>query len=153
MTALPLWLSGAPDWFDREWRAAKEDLRADSTARDPWVDWFDRRIAGHATAFALPRAADQAIQIRIAEQDDAFWARDRAAINADIQQWIDEATPPDVPAQRPNELQTEIRNGRVARVNAPPQPTNPEQDQRRRDAWQAMRDALDDYLADGPADN
>lgn len=153
MTALPLWPSGRPDWFDLEWQFAKRDLAGDGNVSDPWIDWFDRRIAGHATAFALPRAADEAIQIRIADQDDAFWDRGSAAVNADIQAWIDAAASPDIPPQRPHELITAVRDGRVALVHARPVPTTPDQDQRRRDAWQAIRDALDDYRADGPADN
>lgn len=153
LTAQPLWLTDRPGWFDRAWQSTKQDLTGDATARDPWIGWFERRIAGHATAFALPRAADEAIQIRIAEQDDAFWERGRAAVNADIQAWIDAATPLSIPPQHPDELITTVHDGRVALVHVPPLPATPDQDQRRRDAWQAIREALNDYRADGPADN
>ncbi|MBX9813807.1 MAG: hypothetical protein K2X76_03820, partial [Sphingomonas sp.] len=155
MTALPLWLGERPAWFDSVWRKRKRELLFNGTNALPLLDWFERRIEGHETAFALPPATDETLQIRIAEQPDEFWKRDFAAINADIARAIDVLTPaePEIPPQRPAEVQTVIRDGRLALAHDPPAPIAPDQDARRQAAWRAIRGALDDYVAAGPTNN
>lgn len=153
LLARPLWLIDRPDWFDAAWQVAARELSADGKRTDPWIGWFDRRIAGHATGFALPPDADRAVQIKIAEQRGDFWSRYSAKINADIQAWIDDAVSPKIPPQHPNDLQTIARDGRVARLIVPPAPVGADQELRRRAAWDAIRTAVDDWLADGPTNS
>lgn len=155
MTGLPLWRGGRPDWFGNRWSRLEREMRAAGGGPLPLLNWFERRIEGHATAFALPPAEDQALQIRIALQKDEFWNRSFAAVNADIQAWIDELAPaePQIPPQHPSDLQTELREGHIALVQLPPEPIERGQDARRQQAWQAIRIAVDDYLADGPTNN
>jgi hypothetical protein len=153
LVAQPLWLDMPPAWFATNWAQARTALQAMDASYALWIRWFERRIEGRTAAFDLPPAADREVQIRIAQQEQLFWNRDPGEINSDIQSWIDAATPPDIPAQHPSEIQTLERDGRVARAQIPPAATEPDQDARRQAAWREIRNALDDYLADGPAAN
>jgi hypothetical protein len=153
--------SERPGWFEPEWQKTRDYLLSRNQGYELWIDWFQRRIEGHKTAFDLPRDVDKKIQIRIAEQKDDFWEKGPAVVNAEIQSWIDAARteiakdkkPPEIPSQIPNELQTFARDGRVARLPTPPLPVDEIQEYRRRQAWQAITDALNDYIAGGEAQN
>lgn len=154
---MPLWPNHTPMWFNESWQVAQRTLLRADPSHDLWQRWFERRIEGHSSAFALPADTDARVQSwladRTAQQDKGFWERDAAEINRDIQRTINELAPLNIPAQHPHELQTFARDGRVARMQAPLHSDNPAQDLRRRDAWNAIRKALDDYMNDGPANN
>jgi hypothetical protein len=159
----PLWLEGVPDLFDKAWQASKNSMQTPLYGVRLWADWYQRRIDGRRTAFDLPIVEDQLLQLRIFTQPNEFWRREPAIVHDEIRIWMEEerahvetsvdSGAPEVPAQRPNELQTFERDGRVARLQLPPQSVDSEQESRRRAAWQATRVALTDYQAAGPVDN
>lgn len=155
LIALPLWQNGKPKWFDDEWSIVKHDFSLDDNTKYPLLDWYQKRVDGSNISFCRRSVADLAVQLKIFEQEGEFWEKDFHVVNVDIQNWIDLFEPfePEIPPQRPGEVQTIIRDGRLAIEYYPPAPIEPDQDARRQKAWRAIRDALDDYAADGPTDN
>lgn len=151
LAARPLWPEGMPERLQDIWQATRPALAAEM----PLVaDWYDRRLRGAATAFDLPPGADLAVVQRIAAARKELWDRDPRTINDTITGWIDDARAalaPVIPDQQPGELRTFPRDGRVARLIEPPQTDG--NDAGLRDAWQALRHALDDMLAEGLSGN
>lgn len=92
----PLWQDGEPDWFVSAWVIARNNL----SGFDVWIDWFQRRIDGEATGFALSPNADAEMGRRLVDASNDWWAREPAEINADIKAWLAELTPP---VAEPNE--------------------------------------------------
>jgi TIR domain len=86
----PLWPNIIPYWFQVAWRQAQSQLGVE-TNYPIWIQWFDRRIEGEPAAFNLPFDSDKALQKRISEQDNSFWDKGAAYVNATLQSWIDEA--------------------------------------------------------------
>lgn len=127
LSSRQLWLRGEPVWIVSDWKHAKGRLRTLDPAYHVWLSWYDRRIAGKECAFALPRKADEALQIRIFDSDNEWWERGHAAVNADIAAWLAEAEAKTVqegnpalgaielPPQNPNSLTFQPSpSGRIA---------------------------------------
>ena len=97
LTSQKLWLTDAPkDWF-LHWATARERLLSldDQQSYQVWIDWFERRIMGQASAFAIPgdtdRIEDKAILARLADaQNEDFWDKGSAYVNLTLQSWIEE---------------------------------------------------------------
>ncbi|WP_161956897.1 hypothetical protein, partial [Sphingosinithalassobacter portus] len=56
-----------------------------------WTGWYDRRLEASPNSFGLPLDADDAILLRIATADKAFWDRDPGDVNAEIARWVVDA--------------------------------------------------------------
>ena len=95
--AQPLWGASSPDWFDAEWRIARETLAQADQGFEIWINWFQRRIDGKATGFDLPPDADAEISNRLIAATNDWWKRPPAEVNADIKAWLTELTPPAEP--------------------------------------------------------
>jgi hypothetical protein len=90
----PFWGAGRPDWFDAEWRIARETLTQTGQGFEIWRNWLQRRIDGKATGFDLPPDADAEISRRLIAASNDWWEREPAEVNADIKAWLTELTPP-----------------------------------------------------------
>lgn len=77
-----------PDWFGGVWRECASRLSAGTSGFECWIDWFERRVAGEERAFDLESGADRGLMYRLIRQDDAFWSRHPAIVNAEISEWI-----------------------------------------------------------------
>ncbi|MEQ1725047.1 MAG: hypothetical protein ABL882_03865 [Sphingopyxis sp.] len=108
--ALPLWTNAQPTWFTEEYAAMRAGFTKAEQGFDLWLDWYDRRVRGGATGFALPPEQDAEISRRLVAADDEWWQREPALVNADIQAWIDELTPP--PSATLGDLSPEPQNPR-----------------------------------------
>lgn len=86
---LHLW-PDAPDWWSDAWDAARKWLSLPDHGFEIWREWYFGRIKGLPHAFAdFDDAADEKFYRWIVEQDDDWWNRDAAEVNADIKACID----------------------------------------------------------------
>ena len=86
LASSPLWPDGEPEWAAKE-RRALFALPIDDL--DVWENWY-QRISQGKTPFGFGAKADEALSLKIATQDDAFWDRDFGVVNGDIKGWIEE---------------------------------------------------------------
>jgi hypothetical protein len=93
LLAQPLWLNDMLEWVAAEIETMRKSLRDSPDGYGLWMDWYDRRLAGRDTGFALPPEQDKEMSRRLIAQDDDWWKREPAVVNADIQSWLDELTP------------------------------------------------------------
>ena len=110
LTGQKLWLTDAPQDWDKHWATACTRLLSfdDRQSYQVWVDWFDRRISGQESAFAIPgdtgRIEDKAILARLAEaQNEDFWDKGSTHVNLTLQSWIDEARARTGPGTTPSQ--------------------------------------------------
>lgn len=89
----PLWPDGGFGPLVADGAAMRATLTQGDDGFGLWMDWYDRRLRGEAQLFALPPDADEILARRLVAQDDAWWIREPAAVNAEIQSWIDGLTP------------------------------------------------------------
>jgi hypothetical protein len=92
----PLWLDGPARSWTEIWKQLSNSLTNESKATSVWIEWFERRIAGEASAFDIPgdnsRVEDSIIIDRLAAAtDDAFWGKGHEYVNATLKGWLDEA--------------------------------------------------------------
>jgi hypothetical protein len=95
----PLWQGPIPQWMAPEIAAMRKTLRNTPDGFGFWLDWCERRLAGKPTGFALPPNQDEEMSRRLVTQDDDWWNREPAEVNAEIQSWLDELTPDKEEAQ------------------------------------------------------
>lgn len=95
----PLWPLQMPEEIDRIWQHLRVQGRNYGMAL--WHDWYERRLAGYPTGFALPPEQDLELHRRLIAQDNGWWGRGPAAVNVEIQSWLDELTPPKPDPQEP----------------------------------------------------
>ena len=87
LASSPLWPDGEPEWAAKE-RRALFALPIDDF--DVWQNWYQRISLGKSP-FGFGAKADEALSLKIATQDDAFWDRDFGVVNGEIKGWIEEA--------------------------------------------------------------
>ncbi len=92
LTSQPLWLTESPTKWDDEWVQGARCLLALEPTYQVWIDWYNRRIEGHAAAFDIPgdldRTHDKAILARLADAtDDDFWGKGATYVNTTLQGW------------------------------------------------------------------
>jgi hypothetical protein len=99
LLARPLWPAG-DNPLAEEWQNARGDLL--SKGLSLWADWYQRRLDGQATGFALPAAADREIAGRLLSAEDEWWTGGEKEpgleqfqrVTRDIESWIAELGPP-----------------------------------------------------------
>ncbi|MFM9976538.1 MAG: hypothetical protein ACKVOP_00625 [Sphingomonadaceae bacterium] len=97
----PLWTGDEPAAVERDRIALFSAMIAADSNAYIWRDWYHRRLQGATSSWVLEQQADDAITLRLVQQDNAFWQRDFSAINADIAAWIAEAELPEPEPQNP----------------------------------------------------
>jgi hypothetical protein len=90
----PLWPNAVPEKIAAEIDAMRKALRISPDGYGYFLDWYERRLAGRDTGFALQPEQDEEMYRRLVAQEDDWWERAPAQVNADIQSWLDELTPP-----------------------------------------------------------
>ncbi|KEO91769.1 hypothetical protein EH31_03605 [Erythrobacter longus] len=94
IAATPLWKE-KPDWFQKTWGRAARELSASRQGFEIWREWYYGRIEGLPHAFAdFDDAADEAFYRWIIEQDNDWWSREPAEVNADIKAKVDSLRTP-----------------------------------------------------------
>lgn len=86
----PLWPTHAPADIRDRWTRERLLLGSAVHGTKIWVDWYDRRLKGRAQGFDLSPDADAEMNRRLIAQDNEWWERDPAAVNADIAAWLAE---------------------------------------------------------------
>ena len=94
----PVWPGGVPAELVREISAMQDWMRASDQGFGLWWNWYARISTGADSAFGLPHDAEAEMGRRLIARDDEWWKREPALVNANIQGWIDELTPPEIPA-------------------------------------------------------
>lgn len=89
----PLWLGKMPRSINSIWQWVGRMLRNSKEGGAIWADWYERRLRGDATGFALSVSKDMEVQRRLIAADDRWWRREPALVNADIAAWLDELSP------------------------------------------------------------
>lgn len=96
LTYEELWPGGA----SHRWKIDRDDallrLEGLNQGYKVWIDWYNRRLKGHAASFDIPgdvdRAEDKAILARLADVTNLeFWGKGAEFVNTTLQRWIDEA--------------------------------------------------------------
>jgi hypothetical protein len=95
----PLWQGTIPTLIAPEIAAMCKTLPCSPDGFGLWLDWYERRLAGAPTGFALPPVQDQEMYRRLVAQNDDWWQRKPAEVHAEIQSWLDELTPDKEEAQ------------------------------------------------------
>lgn len=143
LLAAPLWLAEPAPAVLVLTPARAAALIANDPNMALWADWYQRRVAGSDSAFGLPAEADEAVMIRIATQEDDFWSRPPATVNAEIARWIAEATPPLAEPELQNPLVpmfTTDAQGRIA-LDVAADRTSDAPDAETVEHWALARDA------------
>ncbi|WP_162627707.1 toll/interleukin-1 receptor domain-containing protein [Erythrobacter sp. KY5] len=92
--AEPVWQE-RPDWLERNWTNASRWLSRPEDGFEIWREWYYGRLEGLPHAFArFDAAADDAFYRWIVEQDDEWWSREPAEVNADIKEFVDSLRTP-----------------------------------------------------------
>ncbi|EAQ30539.1 hypothetical protein NAP1_07165 [Erythrobacter sp. NAP1] len=79
-----------PDWFQQIWSAAARWLSRSEHGFEIWREWYYGRLEGLSHAFAeFDDEADQTFFRWIVEQDNEWWSREPAEVNADIKAFVD----------------------------------------------------------------
>lgn len=80
----PLWIE-RPDWFQDAWGRAAQWLSRPENGFAIWREWYLGRLEGLPHAFdRFDALADEDFYRWIIEQDDDWWKREPATVNADI---------------------------------------------------------------------
>ena len=90
----PLWPDAPPPEFVAEIGAMQGWMQASDQGFGLWWKWYARISSGQASPFGLPPEADLEMGRRLIAQHDDWWKREPAVVNAEIQGWLDELTPP-----------------------------------------------------------
>ncbi len=99
LLAQDLWQGVRRNPLINTWSSSSRKLELEGLSF--WVDWYNRRLVGHATGFALSLENDLIIQSRLLEQDDEWWTkRDFVEVTAEIEGWVREL----VAQERPDTL-------------------------------------------------
>ncbi len=85
----PLW-DLPQNWFEESWDAARKWMSGSGQGFEIWREWYYGRVEGLSHAFAdFDDAADEAFYRWIVEQDDEWWSREPAEVNAEIKAFVD----------------------------------------------------------------
>lgn len=127
LSSQSLWHQQRPEIFDANWADFQRRLLTIDTSYSVWIEWFDRRIDGHATMFSIPgdkhREEDTKIVLQLAAAtNEEFWDKGAVHVNTTLQSWLDEAraraappTPAILPPQNPNAIAfLQDANGKIA---------------------------------------
>lgn len=88
-----------PDWFHELWDRAARWLSRPEHGFAIWREWYFDRLEGLPHAFdRFDAAADEAFYGWIVEQDDDWWKRDPATVNADIAAKVETLRRPALPS-------------------------------------------------------
>ncbi len=85
----PLWAGMNDRMFDEQRDALRQVLSQLGGDWPIWQFWYHSRFDGQQS-FGLPASAAEAIDLRIARQDDDWWKRGPEAVNAEIAGWVKE---------------------------------------------------------------
>lgn len=112
----PLWLEGIPGEWAERWRRLRVHLEIAAENWDVWIDWYERRLAGEASGFGLSSDLDEQFAVRLATEDEAFWDRKPAVVNADIKARLEQLRPepPQIPAAQPASVKPRWIKGKLA---------------------------------------
>lgn len=96
LTHKPLWFADQiPSEIRSQWLDAKSKLLKIDKNFIHWINWYERRLAGHDSAFQIfndkDRKEDKAILIKLADADRDFWDRGAEYVNAQLGEWLREA--------------------------------------------------------------
>jgi hypothetical protein len=96
LTYESLWPLNPPESWLQIWTEAAIVLGGFDEGFDVWINWYNRRIEGHAASFDIPgdtnREEDKALLARLAAAtDEDFWGKGAVYVNTTLQGWIDEA--------------------------------------------------------------
>lgn len=79
-----------PEWWSNSWDAARRWLSRLEDGFEIWREWYYGRIESLPHAFAdFDDSADEAFYRWIVEQNDDWWERDPAEVNAEIANFVD----------------------------------------------------------------
>jgi len=87
----------ASAWWKTIWNEARKWLSASGQGFEIWREWYYGRLEGLPHAFAdFDDAADETFYRWIVEQDDDWWSREPAEVNAEITEFVNSLriTPP-----------------------------------------------------------
>ncbi len=90
----PLWRADYLNEMPMQLIRMRTELRNSDDGFNLWMNWYERRLVGNATGFALPPEQDVIMHQRLLAQTDDWWKREPKIVNAEIQSWLDELTPP-----------------------------------------------------------
>lgn len=90
LLASPLW-SIEPSWFGETWARVDFELSASPAGFALWRDWYERKLRGERFEFAgFDESAEFEFFTRLFAQDNDWWKREPATINAEIAGWVAE---------------------------------------------------------------
>lgn len=85
----------APHWWNVAWEKGLRWLSASGEGFEVWREWNYGRLEGLPHAFAdFDDAADKTFYRWIVEQDDEWWSREPAEVNAEIAKFVDDLRKP-----------------------------------------------------------
>jgi hypothetical protein len=144
----PLWHDALPEWLDPIWARASAWLDGSSDGFGVWREWYQRKLDGERFEFASFDAdAENEFFTRLFAQNDEWWDRELAAVNADIADWVTELAKPKLTDAELNQNPTVINfaldaDGRT--VLAPePLPNGLQDDPDARDTHAEIRRLID----------
>ncbi len=85
-----LWLKARPAEFNAIYRAVAELGYDEPDSWKNWIIWYDWRVEGQPSEWALPPKQDAEMARRLIEADEEFWKRgeqDPAFVNAQLGKW------------------------------------------------------------------
>lgn len=111
-----------PDWARIPWNSFKGAPEIRRSGFDIWIRWYESVLVGRRKGILdqkLKRKAEREIVVRLAAMPDEFWRDGAAVVNAQIQDWIDEAnndgqpSSPHIPETRPAAIEPLWQDGKL----------------------------------------
>jgi len=85
-----LWHLGEPLWARRSRIAFEDRLDQLGSHFKPWIDWYNRRVAGSRHITRMGALEDERLLIGISEEAEDFWTRRSKEVNEDVSAWLRE---------------------------------------------------------------
>lgn len=98
LLATPLWRGQGPSWVSELSAHANDWLKRSDDGFSLWHEWYARKLRGEQYEFAdLGKEGEREFFIRLFDQNDGWWERKPSKINAEIAQWLTQASNLGVP--------------------------------------------------------
>lgn len=149
---VPIWHNQPKHFVDLNTKL-KADLSVLGDDFSIWSEWYQRRVDGKANAFAgFDRDADEKFYRFLVEQDDDWWKREPALVNADIKALVDSLRKRKAPTdqelvQNPEVVNYVLNDADQAEPAPEPLPNGLTNDRDNRDNHEEIWRLLDKALA------
>lgn len=91
-----LWINKTPAGWSKRWKKLAKTLLAIDPNYLVWIEWYERRVRGSASAFDIPNDTNREEEIVIVQRlasatYENFWRKGYRYVNAQLSLWLNEA--------------------------------------------------------------